>query len=124
MSVELSLQVCREHHGIIGGKAVTFSDSQSKFLALAEAWDEDNLGMSTSNYQHPAHLQIIGMGTIAIPLLLERLRRGERRWVYALKCVTGEQADTPEMRGDPKLVIKAWLDWGTQHGWGHGRIAG
>jgi hypothetical protein len=124
MSIELSSPVSPEHHAIINGRSLTFDDARSKFLALAEAWDEDNLGMSTSNYQHSAHLQIIGMGTIVIPMLLERLRGGERRWVYALRYVTGEQPDAPEMRGDPEKVMRAWLDWGSLHGWDHGRITG
>jgi hypothetical protein len=123
MSIELSSPISSEHHAIIDGRSLTFDDPQSKFHALAEAWDEDNLGMSTSNYQHSAHLQIIGMGMTVIPLLLERLRRGERRWVYALRYVTGEQPDTAEMRGDPERVIRAWLDWASLHGWDHVRVA-
>jgi hypothetical protein len=121
MTPELSSPSFPVQRAIIGGKPAIFPDAESKFMALSIAWDDDNLGMSTSNYQHPAHLQIIGMGTAAIPMLLERLRQGERRWVYALKCITGEQPDAPEMRGNADQVIRAWVDWGTQHGWGHGR---
>ena len=96
-------------HAVIGGESFRFADAESKFTALANAWDEENLGMSTSNYRHAAHLQIIGMGATAIPMLLARLRKGERRWVYALACITGEHPEKPEVRGNAVEVIEAWL---------------
>ena len=112
MTIELSPpQITRKEHAIIGGKPITFQNAQAKFVALAEARDEDNLGLSTSNYQNPAYVQIIGMGTAAIPMLLARLRKGERRWVYALRCIAGEKIETPEMRGNAEKGVEAWLLW-------------
>ncbi|HET6251234.1 MAG TPA: hypothetical protein VFE47_26360 [Tepidisphaeraceae bacterium] len=104
MTTQLSQPAYTDQRAIIGGRCIVFTDPKSKFDALAEAWDDDNLGMSTSNYQHPAHLQIIGMGTAAIPMLLDKLRQGQRRWVYALKFITGEQPDTPEMKANAELA--------------------
>lgn len=109
-------------HAIINGVNFSFGSAREKFEKLAQAWDDNNLGLSQSNYQDPAHLQIIGMGEAAVPLLLDRVRRGERRWVYALRFITGEQPDTPEMRGDAPRVMQAWIDWGIARGLIDGRV--
>jgi hypothetical protein len=102
----------------ISGQSVSFGSVEEKFAALADAWDEHNSGRSVIDYAHFAHLQIIGMGAPALPLILDRLIEGEGdgRWVFALKCVSGDQTDTPAMRGDLDAVIKAWSEWGKRNG--------
>jgi hypothetical protein len=101
---------------LIDGQGVSFSSFEGKFAALADAWDEHNSGRSVVDYAHFAHLQIIGMGVPVLPLILARLIDGDGRWVFALKCISGDQADTPSMRGDLDAVINAWAEWGKRNG--------
>ncbi len=101
---------------IIDGTTVTFHSPREKFEALTEAWDEQHGGSSVVSLNHLIYHQIIGMGAEVIPFLLERLKLGEGHWIYALKCISGEQAETPAMHGDADQVIEAWLAWGQGRG--------
>jgi hypothetical protein len=108
-------------NAIIDGQTVTFRSYQQKFDALADAWEEFNAVRGVATLNHSAYHQIMAMGERAIPMLLARLRNGEGVWVYALRCITGVQVDTPEMSGDPQRVIQAWLEWGkSRRRRGHG----
>jgi hypothetical protein len=112
MATEVPSRAVPGFRAWIGGKPLSFSTIQEKLEALAEAWEEQHAGRSVLSLNHIAYHQIIGMGEAAIPLLIERVRNGEAHWIYALKCISGEQAETPEMQGDADRVIEAWVEWG------------
>jgi hypothetical protein len=105
---------------IVGGKPASFPDASAKFDALADSWDDVNLGRSVIDYHDTALLQIIGMGTDAIPFLLQRVANGHSEWIYALKCITGQDAESPDMHGDEDRVIDAWISWGKRNGYVEG----
>jgi hypothetical protein len=96
---------------LINGESREFATIEEKFEALAENWDEFNIGRSITSFDHPAYHQIMTMGEAVIPLLIDRLRQGEDDWVYALKCITGEQVESAEMYGDSDRVVQAWVEW-------------
>jgi hypothetical protein len=104
-----------ELRAIINGKTEMFSTVEEKFGALAEAWHEAQIGSARIDFQHAAYHQVIGMGWEAVPLLLERIRQREVGWIYAMKCITGDQVGTPELRG--QQVLDAWLEWGKSRGY-------
>lgn len=99
----------------IDGKEISHANAEAKFDGLATAWRRHNRGRSVTDYYHFAHLQIVGMGHIAIPFLLERVRNGENFWYMALKAITGQSADTADMRGDASAIRTAWVEWGMKH---------
>jgi hypothetical protein len=101
---------------IVDGNSRLFPNPQAKFEALAESWKDYNLGKSVVEYHDFAMQQIIGMGATAVPFLIERLSAGEPEWIYALKSIAGQEADTPEMLGDEDRVVRAWLEWGSRDG--------
>ena len=101
---------------LIGGVSKPFATIEEKFEALAEAWNDHNSGRSVVDYYHLSHLQIIGMGTPILGMALERLLGGDGRWVFSLKCISGEEADAPSMRGDLDAVMNAWHEWGKRNG--------
>jgi len=101
---------------ILDGNTVIFSSIRDKFDALAETWEDKLGGSSVLNLNDVIYHQIIGMGAEIIPFLLERLRESEGHWIYALKCISGDQAESPEMHGDADRVINAWLAWGRARG--------
>lgn len=105
-------------NAVISGTPCLFSTDAEKFNALAEAWNDHHIGLATLDFNHPAYHQIIGMGRTAVPFLLERLQRREVGWIYALKCISGEQAAPLGTRGGD--AIDAWLNWGRRQGFAIG----
>jgi hypothetical protein len=97
---------------IVDGQPKRFKTSRQKFEHLAISWQEYNSGQSVIDYSDFAFEQIVGMGVAVVPLLLERVASGESEWIYALKCISGVQAETTEMQGDEDQVVQAWIQWG------------
>jgi len=59
---------------------------------------------------HPAYQQIIGMGELAVPLILKELEKNGGHWLWALHAITRED---PAKEGDDfDAAIEAWLNWG------------
>ena len=116
---EFTAQARVESYAFIDGSSRTFPSDAEKFVALAQAWHEHQIGSATLDFNHSAYHQIIGMGRTAIPFLLNRMQQQEVGWVYAIKCISGEQAAKPGMRGDE--VLAAWLEWGRFRGFSIGR---
>ncbi len=92
--------------------------SRETFSRLADEWRRETkyLGSLTDIIAHPAYQRIIGMGEVAIPLLLDQLERNPGQWFWALKAITGEDPVSEEARGDFKAMTAAWLSWGHQRG--------
>lgn len=103
-------------YAFIGGRTVEFDSLQAKFDTLVEQWETFHLGRSVLKFDHSAYMQVVGMGSPVIPLILNRLEAGDPNWIYALKLITGEQVEGPEIVGDAEAVIGAWLEWGRKHG--------
>jgi hypothetical protein len=89
---------------------------ETKFHALATAWRWHNRGKSVLDYDDFSYLQIIGMGPPVVPYLLKAVEDGEGFWYFALKCITGREAETPDMHGDPEAIRQAWIEWGKKYG--------
>lgn len=60
--------------------------------------------------------QIIGMGSLAVPLILAELRRETDHWFWALEAITGENPVPLENGGSVTAAADAWLQWGRQKG--------
>lgn len=72
---------------------------------------------------HPAYQRIIGMGDAAVPLILQELERSPDHWFWALNAITGADPVPESRRGVMSEMVKAWLEWGVQHGYGRGAEA-
>lgn len=66
---------------------------------------------------HPAYQQIIGMGLVAVPLILREMKKDPGHWFWALKSITGEDPVPPEHRGRIKAMTEDWLLWGKEQGY-------
>ena len=88
----------------------------AKFAALAVKWRAERGPQSsiTRLSMHPAK-QIIGMGDAA--LILRELESNPDHWFWALNAITGADPVPESSRGIMREMVKAWLDWGTQHGY-------
>ncbi len=89
------------------------------FGQLAEEWRRATALSSspTEKAMHPAYQRIIGMGPVAIGLMLQELRRLPEQWFWALKAVSGEDPVPPETRGQVAAMAEAWLAWGRERGY-------
>jgi len=66
---------------------------------------------------HPAYQQIIGIGDAVVPLILQELKCAPDHWFWALNAITGVDPVPESGRGVMNEMVKAWLDWGTEHGY-------
>jgi hypothetical protein len=60
--------------------------------------------------------RIVGMGTAAVPLILEELKREPDQWFWALESITEENPVPPEAAGRVRAMAEAWLRWGRERG--------
>lgn len=87
------------------------------FDQLVGQWKEETRFFSSIHdmVSHPAYLQIIGMGTEALPFLFDELRREPDHWFVALQAITGMNPVPPAARGDVDKMSQAWLAWAGQY---------
>ena len=90
-----------------------------EFESLVFQWKADNF-FESSPYRmadHPAYRRIIGMGWVAVPLILAKLRQEPDFWFEALYSITGEQPVSPSHAGNIKAMTEDWLAWGKRKGY-------
>lgn len=90
-----------------------------RFLTLKNAWEAETTFLSTardiclnSNYQ-----QIVGMGPVAIPLILNEMQRNMGHWFWALNAITGEDPVRFSHKGNMEAMTNDWLAWGKSQGY-------
>ncbi len=121
--IELSLSRLRDEEveKLAAGpaSASVSQEARARFDRLAEEWRAAARYVSSLSQMvtHPAYQRIIGMGSQAIPFLLERLSREPNHWFWALKSIAGEDPVSEEERGNLEAMSHAWLTWGRQHGY-------
>lgn len=90
-----------------------------RFERLKTEWEEASAHMSSTTdiAMLPSYQQIIGMGEIAVPLILRELEKEPAHWFWALKSITGESPIPLESRGRVREMAEAWIGWGRQNGY-------
>lgn len=92
---------------------------RQKFDRLAEQWRRETW-MWSLTYQMERNEnfhEILRMGSVAVPLILERIRRRPGHWFGALWRLTGAQPIPKEHAGYVLKMTHDWLDWGEREGW-------
>jgi hypothetical protein len=92
--------------------------AEENFAALAKRWRQETGHSSVieDKIEHPAYLEIIGMGEKAIPLILRHMEEnGPSHWFRALIEISGENMFDGKMSLDE--VHEAWLEWGRRKGY-------
>jgi len=87
-----------------------------RFFHLKDEWERDTAMLSsiTDIAMHPAYQQIIGIGPIAVSLILYEMSQKPSHWFWALKSITGEDPVPLEAKGNIKEMTEAWLHWGRE----------
>lgn len=95
------------------------SNIRTKFTKLSKDWLDASMFESNINKlaMHPAYQQIIGLGSEAIPLIMQELRQESNHWFWALKSITGEDPVDEASRGNIQAMTDAWLLWGKNNGY-------
>lgn len=96
-----------------------FSKPETRFQMLKNEWasETSHLSSITNMVIHPAYQKIIGMGEIAVPLILNEMKVKPGHWFWALKSITGENPVMPEYKGKISKMTECWLDWGREKGY-------
>lgn len=95
------------------------ADVEAIFARLARQWRQENLFASsvTDIVSNEAYLQIIGLGSRALPLILRELSKEPDHWFVALMSITREDPVPPEDAGNMERMRQAWLELGEERGW-------
>jgi hypothetical protein len=86
----------------------------AKKPVLFSQWRNEtgHLSLAIKQVMHPAYQRIIGLGPVAIPLILRELQREPDHWFWALEAITGEK---PAYLGSSVAqAAQAWLQWGKE----------
>jgi hypothetical protein len=91
---------------------------RKRFQRLAAEWKQHSRLLSNTAQMSmlPSYQRIIGMGLPAVPLILEELQREPDQWFWALEAITEANPVPAEAAGKVRLMAKAWVEWGRQHG--------
>jgi hypothetical protein len=96
-----------------------YESPEEKFNRLRDEWKKQR-GHEPSTIKAillPPYQKIIGMGSYAIPLLLQELSQQPDNWFWALMAITENDPVTEEIRGDGTAMAQAWLKWGEERGY-------
>ncbi len=122
-ALEQSIPTLPTHTVLKTAKKDIVSDAQTEqiFNELAKKWKDETVNLSSIQKitSHLAYLQIIGLGPVAIRLILNELKRAPDFWFCALRALTRTNPVPPEMSGDLNAMTKVWLDWGQTHGYSY-----
>lgn len=87
---------------------------ERKFIILRDQWKSRTQYLSsiTEMVLDPAYQQIIGLGPLAVPLILSELEHDPDYWFEALKSITGVDPVVENDMGNLSRMTESWLDWG------------
>lgn len=94
------------------------TDPEARFDALAAEWERATRFMSSIQQMsmHPAYQRIIGMGPVAVPLILRRMSGTPGHWFWALEAITDASPVEPAHQGRVDLMTQDWLRWASVKG--------
>ena len=99
--------------------AIHCLDPRSRFAMLAVEWhdDTDHLSSPVQIAMHEDYQKIIGMGSTALPFILEDLRDRGGLWYWALNAIAEESPVPEDDAGNIPAMKASWLHWGAERGY-------
>ena len=91
---------------------------RERFEQLKDEWKSQSVYLSKTAQMAMLwpYQRIIGLGSVAVPLILAELRRETDHWFWALEAITGENPVPTALAGNVRAAAEAWLLWGRQKG--------
>ena len=100
---------------------VNTAESVEQHVArLLRLWREETayLSSSTSITDHPAYLELIALGAVALPPLFRDLAHtGDGHLSKALTAITGAHPVPADERGQVRKIAATWLGWAKENGY-------
>ena len=95
------------------------ANDRNRFQRLRSPWKEQSRYLSNTAQMSMLgpYQRIIGMGTAAVPLILEELRREPDYWFWALESITEANPVAAEDAGRVQAMTAAWIRWGIERGY-------
>ena len=87
---------------------------------LLSRWRDEtaSLSSSTAITGHAAYLELIALGTAALPFLFRDLEQtGDGHLSKALTAITGVHPIPTEERGQIRKIAETWLRWARENGY-------
>jgi hypothetical protein len=87
---------------------------------LLKHWREETayLSSSTAITGHPAYLELIALGAVALPSLFRDLEQtGDGHLSKALTAITGAHPVSADERGRIRKIAETWLRWARENGY-------
>jgi len=87
------------------------ASDRDRFHRLRSQWKEQSRYLSNTAQMSilGPYQRIIGMGTAALPLILDELRREPDHWFWALESITEENPVPPADAGRVQAMAAAWI---------------
>jgi hypothetical protein len=98
----------------------TNENIESQVASLLKRWREETayLSSSTAITGHPAYLELIALGTAALPFLFRDLAQtGDGHLSKALTAITGAHPVPADERGQVRKIAQTWLGWARENGY-------
>jgi hypothetical protein len=98
----------------------TTESVEKKVERLLHRWREETayLSSSTAITEHPAYLELIALGSSALPFLFRDLEETEDGHLSkALTAITGTHPIPAEQRGQVRKIAVTWLNWAKEQGY-------
>lgn len=86
---------------------------EDHFDLLKNLWLQETK-MSSNIYHtinHPAHLQIIQLGSEVLPYILKDLKEHSNHWFYTLNIMTEQNPVKEENVGNVTKMTEDWIEW-------------
>lgn len=98
--------------------AASGPDLVERFSRLTTEWKSQSRYLSNTAQMAmlAPYQRIIGMGNVAVPLILRELEREPDQWFWALEAITGENPVPPASAGRMREMSDAWIEWGKERG--------
>ena len=103
----------------MGTVPVTGETIEQHVGRLLKQWREETayLSSSVAITGHPAYLELIALGPVALPFLFRDLEQtADGHLSKALKAITGTSPIPPEERGQVRKIADTWLRWARENG--------
>ena len=95
------------------------NEIERHFESLYNKWRQDTVFVSSVStiVLHPDYQKIIGLGKVALPYLLIKLRDEDAMCFHALTAISGSDPVDETSIGDFSALKEKWLFWGKQKGY-------
>lgn len=99
--------------------AVSRLSPYEQFIDLAATWKQETAFTSSIHdvILNPAYQEIIGLGKIALPWILDEMKHDPDYWFWALSSLTGANPVPSKDMGNFDAMTTAWLAWGQHRGY-------